>query len=54
MDEEKMAHEMALWVGYIYNLRGYEMTPDVWDKFKAWCERNRPTLTHDTRFEVLP
>ena len=51
MDPE--ADEAQQWLAFIYNLRGYEMTPLVWEKFKAWCETRGINLL-DPRFETLP
>jgi hypothetical protein len=46
------ANEAKTWLAYVYNCRG-DLTPLVWDKFKAWCEANGIHLD-DPRFEELP
>ena len=40
MEPDFDIYEARDWLAYIYNLRGLEMTPEVWDKFKHWCEAN--------------
>lgn len=43
---------LVQWVCFIYNLRGYQLTDEVWVLFKEFCETRG--LTNEVKFEKLP